>query len=527
MEFMGYGWVYPMRGKQEAAELVVFRWIVDQLPAAVIITGLDGTIEYVNRHLVETTGYSRDELIGENCRGFALGDRDSRFRDELWNTVVAGRAWQGALETRRKNGRRVSELADILPFRGGDGAVSRVVVVKRDVTEWQVAGERLAEALEGAEEAGRAKTEFLSGISHELRTPLSGISGLIDILIEEAEDTHQLGHLRLLRESTSHLTGVVHQILDSSSAGTTTSEVVESEIDVDEFLRKLLSRFANGAHSRGLELSLRVGRGVPPRVRVDVDKLTRILEHLLDNALTFTSTGGIVLSADTPVPESVYSLELSVADTGVGVPFGDRERVFEPFSRLDSSYARVDGGIGLGLARAKRLVGLLGGTIWVESNPGGGSTFRFTLDTSAPEHETNDFLWDGTPKQVLLAEDNRINELVYRHILEQGGIAVTCASSGNDAVRMMQNELFDAVLLDVEMADLCGTEVIEAIRGFEGKTGRPRQRIVALTAHALRVGNERMLEAGIDGVVTKPVKSAELLASIRSALGSAPDGPVS
>ncbi len=516
-----------MSAKEEATEQLDFRWIVDRLPIAVMITELDGTIEYVNQHLVEATGYAREELLGKDCRAIALGDCDSRFCDELWDTVLAGRVWHGALETEAKDGRRYSEVADILPFRGADGDISHVVAVKRDVTECQVARERLAEALERAEEASRAKTEFLSSMSHELRTPLTGISGLVDILIEEVEDTHQLGHLRLLRETSSHLTAVLTQILDFSSAETTTPEIVESEINLDEFLRKLLSRFANRAHSRGLELSVRVGRDVPPRVRVDVDKLTRILEHLLDNALKFTPTGGVVLSAETRAPDSVYSLELSVADTGVGVPTGDRERVFEPFSRLDSSYGRSDAGTGIGLALAKRLVRLLGGTIWVETGSGGGAIFRFTVDASAPDQSTKDFLWDEMPKHVLLAEDNRINELVFRHILEQGGIAVTCANSGSDAVRMMKNELFDAVLLDVEMPDLCGSEVVAAIRGFEGETGRPRQRIVALTAHSLGVGSERILEAGIDGVVTKPVKSAELLASIRTALRSAATGRVS
>lgn len=534
MEFMVYICLHLMSKTESVKEPLDFRWIVDRAPVAVMITDLEGTIEYVNRHVLEVSGYSREELIGANPRILKSGEHDGAFYRNLWSTVLAGGVWQGLLQNRDKYGRHYWERAQIAAYREPDGTVTRLVALKEDVTESQAArerleeqGSRLAEALDKAEHASRAKSEFLGNMSHELRTPLTGIAGLVDILIEETEDPHQLGHLKLLRETSDRLTCVVNDMLDFSSMETTSPEVVESEIDIDHFLRKLLARFAGPAHSRGLELSLRVGRDVPSRLRIDVGKLKQILEHLLDNAIKFTSAGGVTLSVDTPSPESVYSLELSVTDTGIGVSSADRERIFEPFSRLDGSYARGEGGTGLGLALARRLVRLLGGTLWVEDNPTGGATFRCTVEASRPSFDTEECVFDEIPKNVLLAEDNRINRLVLRHILEQGGITVTTANNGNDALEMMQKELFDAVLLDVEMPDLGGREVVDAIRGFERRTGRPQQRIVALTAHPVGAGNERILDAGIDAVVTKPVRSEELLASIRIALRPRSVGRVS
>jgi PAS domain S-box-containing protein len=511
-----------------------FQWIVDRAPISVIVTDLDGTIEYVNHQVLESTGYSREELIGENSKILKSGEHDAAFYQNIWKTVLAGGVWQGLLHNRRKQGSYYWERAYIAPFREADGTITRLIAIKEDVTESQAArerleeqGSRLAEALQRAEHASRAKSEFLGNMSHELRTPLTGIAGLIDILIETAEDSHQLGHLKLLRETSDRLTGVVNGILDFSSEETVSPELVESDIDIDNFLRKLLARFAGSAHSRGLELSLRVGRDVPSRLRIDVEKLKQILEHLLDNAIKFTSAGGVTLSVETTAPESVYSLELSVADTGIGVPPEERERIFEPFGRLDSSRSRGAGGTGLGLALAKRLVRLLGGTIWVDDNSAGGATFHCSVQGSIPTCDTEEYVGEGMPKNVLLAEDNRINRLVLRHILEQGGITVVSVDSGYDAVQMMKEELFDAVLLDVEMPDLGGREVVEAIRGFEGKTGRPRQRIVVLTAHPVGAGSERLIDSGIDGVVTKPVRSEELLASIRTALHPGAAGRVS
>ncbi|MFP4430097.1 MAG: ATP-binding protein [Spirochaetaceae bacterium] len=506
---------------------VDFQWIVDRAPISVIITDLDGAIEYVNRHVLELSGYTREELIGKNPRILKSGEHDAAFYRNLWNTVLKGRTWQGILHNRGKSGSRFSERAHIAPFREADGTMTRLVAIKEDLTESLAArvrleeqGGRLAEALERADQASRAKSEFLGNMSHELRTPLTGIAGLVDILIEEAGDSRRLGHLKLLRETSDRLIRIVNDMLDYSSLAASAPEVVESEIDIDSFLRKTLARFAGSADSRGLELSLRVGRDVPPRLRIDVEKLKQILDRLLDNAVKFTSVGGITLSVETSAPESVYSLEFSVADTGIGVPAADRERIFEPFSRFGSPSDRGEGGTGLGLALAKRLVRLLGGTLWVEDNPAGGATFRCTVEASRPS-------FDETPKNVLLVEDNRINRLVLRHILEQGGITVVSADSGNDALQMMKKELFDAVLLDVEMPDLGGREVVDAIRGFEGRTGRPRQRIVVLTAHPAGVGNDRAVDSGIDGVVTKPVRSEELLASIRIALRPRSAGPVS
>ncbi len=516
----------------------LFRAIVDQTPVSVVITDLEGTIQYVNPQFVALTGYSEAEAVGRNPRILQSGEHGPLFYQEMWTTVLGGDIWRGMIHNVGKDGRHFWELAHIAPVRDISGEIVQIVAIKQDMTQQRktderirLQGVRLAESLRRAEEASRAKTAFLANVSHEIRTPLTGIVGLVDMLLDEVSDARQLGRLRMLKEASESLNSIVNDVLDLSKIEEGHSEVVEEEVTVAAFLKKLVARHAVAAEQKGLKLASTIDDRVPERIRTDGQKLGQILTNLISNAVKFTKHGHIRVSVAPLAGDQPHMICFSVEDTGIGIDPEKAERLFEPFTQLDSSYSKSFAGTGLGLAISKRLAELLGGSIRVDGMPGAGSTFSFSI-----RYSPSDSARQGRPRaprenksptndlglSVLLAEDNRINQLVVRHMLEKAGIEVKSVDNGTVALKAMREELFDVVLLDIQMPGMNGIDVVESIREFERSTGRSRQPVIALTAYALSSDKNRILKAGVDGFVSKPVKSTELLAKILSAHSASP-----
>ncbi len=296
--------------------------------------------------------------------------------------------------------------------------------------------------------------------------------------------------------------------------------------------------FAVNAAEKRLDLGVRVGDSTPDRLIGDPDRLQQVLLNLITNAIKFTSDGGVGVSVEHEITGAgEVAVHFAVHDTGIGIPADKQRIIFESFRQADGSTTRRFGGTGLGLAICAKLVGLMGGRIWVESDgtQGSGSTFHFTArfepaemkETSAPVKAESlrqllNAASSGAPNlRILLAEDNPINQMLATKLLERRGHRVMTAATGRQALELHGRESFHVILMDVQMPDMDGLETTRAIRARE-RSGLSRTPIAALTAHTMKGDRERCLAAGMDAFITKPIDSVELLAVVEALAGSAP-----
>ncbi|HEX2066975.1 MAG TPA: ATP-binding protein, partial [Candidatus Thermoplasmatota archaeon] len=380
----------------------------------------------------------------------------------------------------------------------------------------QMVEQALRAARQAAEEAARAKADFLANMIHEIRTPMNAVIGMTQLLGQTPLTPEQAECVRTLRSSGEHLLTVINDILDYSKIEADKGELEQVPLDLRGCVEECLAIVGPRAKEKGLEARAAFAPGVPERIVGDPARLRQVLLNLLSNAVKFTDRGTVAVHVEAkPLGGGRHELHFAVADTGMGIPPEKFDRLFRSFSQVDSSTTRTHGGTGLGLAISKRLVELMGGRIWAESTPGKGSTFHFTLNASQAippvPAAASAFAPDPAPPPrglaVLLAEDNPVNQRVALRMLERLGLAADVAGNGEEAVDAVQRRAYDVVLMDVQMPRLDGFGATRRIRAL------PLARqpyIVAMTADAMPGDRERCLEAGMDDYLSKPVRMEAL-----------------
>lgn len=619
--------------------------------AIVSMTNQRGDITYVNDKFCEISGYSREELIGQNHRMLKSDEHSADFFKKLWRTIANGNVWSGEIKNFRKNGSIYWVNATILPIKGPSGKVERYIAIRTDITETRVIASILEDALKEAHQAAETKNRFIANISHEIRTPMNAIIGLTDACLASPDKNNQQQLMQKVNNSANNLLRIINDILDFS-------KMEAGHLDVEEIpfsLERVLEEYAYVHHSiakaKRIHLLTGIESNVPNHFIGDPLRIGQILSNLVSNALKFTSAGEVIVYIKLLNMKGDFAeLEFSVHDTGVGMSEEQISKLFSPFTQADVSTTRKYGGTGLGLSICKSLVGLMGGQIHVESKQGEGSIFRFTLslrvdrdeseqlpntvkdtlnkrrillidyvgisrqnyiryanafsmhlnvastkddahnllndthsydyiivdcykinsdlddllsqlhqfsscqqlrsvivvdhgddlsltqawhpsimllappisqssllDTMLPFHGTSGVIPAEAPStsaedwsnlNILIAEDNEINQLVIGEIFKHWGVPFQLVDNGRDAIKAVQQQAFDLVLMDIQMPIMDGYEACRGIRALGGSfLDLP---VIAVTANTASQDIQRALQAGMNDHVSKPIKRQQL-----------------
>lgn len=385
----------------------------------------------------------------------------------------------------------------------------------------QLERERLAR--QTAEAASKAKSDLLATVSHEVRTPMGAIISMADLLLATSLDAGQRRYAETLQQSSRGLLTVLNDILDYSKLEAGRFELECQDFDLVSLLQSVAAGLAARASEKSLETSLNVQRTCPRHLHGDPVRIRQILNNLTDNALKFTAHGGIHLKVEYSLDINDVILRFEVRDTGIGLPDGRLQTLFQPYVQANSSIAVQYGGTGLGLTISQRLVNLMDGELGCESVEGEGSVFWFTIKlqrAKSSAHEERVDTTETAPGQlcghVLVVEDNAVNRMLIAAYLERFGLRHSMAFNGRQALEMLQHTGFDLVLMDIMMPEMDGIVATKHIRALSGPAAQVP--IVALTANAMKGDRETYLKAGMSDYVSKPINARDLLAVLSTFL---------
>lgn len=518
--------------------------IYEAIDLAIIVmeVGKDGLPRYVmtNAAAREISGLSREAYLGKTPKelfGGAMGDRALAHQ-----LAVIEAAEETSYEITMPRVQKTRYLRTTMkPLFDEAGKVTHLVGSIADITserELDTALELARDARDKAEEASRAKERFLANMSHEIRTPMNGILGMCELLLETELDAQQRQFAATVHNSADVLLEIVNDILDFSTIQADKINLHEEPFALGALLQGVGDLLWARASFKEVDLLTQIPEDLPEGFVGDAGKLRQVLLNLVGNAIKFTESGEVKLSAAYHPEDGSFPLHLTVSDTGVGIEESRIETIFAAFVQVDSTATREVEGTGLGLAITQALVERMGGEVSVSSQLGVGSTFtvRLNLPTTTavlavpevverkPEAKTNNFVWQepeldlGSEKRlkILVAEDNKTNQLVVKKMLGAAGAVLHFASDGQQAVEAYKEGGWDLVLMDLAMPVLGGLEATRLIREFEKASGGEECRIVALTANAQPIDAKNCYDAGMNGFLTKPFRKADLLSQLRA-----------
>lgn len=477
--------------------------LIQTSPAAIVLLDDKHSITGCNQAFLDLFGYTRDEVVGNYIDGMITNAETLKEAKWLTESVIDG----GLVKRTSRRVRKDGSLVDVQIYGAPviiDGRLSGAVGIYLDISE-------LVQARREAESAARVKAEFLANMSHEIRTPLNAVIGMTSLLLDTPLNAEQREFVETVRSSGDNLLSLINDILDFSKLEAGKLDLDIQPVDLPHLLEDVLYLFAPRAHEKGIDLAYEMLDQTPVAILSDMTRLRQILANLISNAIKFTEQGDVLLTAKaTRGDENWWEIEFAVRDSGIGIPADRMDRLFRAFSQVDASTTRRYGGTGLGLAISSHLAERLGGRMWVESQPGKGSTFFFTIQaeaTTPPEQVViDDLLPVFKDRLVGVVDDNATNRSIAMHQLTRWGVKAESFPGGPETLEYLADHSApDALLLDMQMPQMDGMELAQAIRQNERTRNIP---LILLTSIGRKEDPESQIKFAAQ--LYKPVRPSQL-----------------
>ena len=495
----------------QKSELEIYKRAMDEV-AHILITNGEGTITYVNDKYCKLTKYSREELIGQNNRIFKSDYHSREFFENMYKELGSGNLFKAKFKNIAKDGSYFWMDATIIPFLNENNVPYQFLAVRFDITDKINEVER--------------KEEFLADISHEIRSPLHGLLSLVNLLSETKLNKEQTEYIKHINETSNHLGHLVNDLLDIFKIDSGKLQFELIPFDIRQITSSLVEIFNVNEKKHKIEFIYRIDEKIHTLLLGDPTRLRQILFNLLGNALKFTEKGivntQVLLSHETTDYQFV---EFRIIDTGKGISKEKQEEIFDKFMQSDVKDTRLYGGTGLGMNIVKSLIELQNGSLSLQSKEGEGTTFRFTIPYKK-QSQSIEFTGESTilttnlpfkKLNILIAEDDKINQLIYRKQMQKFNYNCKLAENGFEALDLLQQETFDLLLLDMQMPGMNGDEVLRKIRNEFPEPVRNIPVIcVSATVHERTI--QALIDAGADGHLNKPYKEIELVEIINKTL---------
>lgn len=530
------------RQKQIALELLESKQIINKAlddlnqqkfaldqHSMVSITDVQGTITFVNELFSEVSGYSKEELIGQNHRLLKSGKHEEHFYVDMFKQLVNGQTFNANICNKDKEGRLYWVDTTIVPFINNKGVPESYIAIRTDITKQKQAEVELIKSRDDAEKAVIAKSEFLASMSHEIRTPMNGVLGMLGLLANTKLDEQQLHRVKIAQSSGQALLSLINDILDFSKIDADKLDLKITDFDLRSMLGDLSEVMAYSAQTKGLELVFDVTGIESSMVKGDSSRIRQILTNIVGNAIKFTADGEVVVSTQmSEVDNNGVLLNFTIRDTGIGIPVEKIPTLFDSFSQVDTSTTRKFGGTGLGLAIARKLCILMGGDISVESVIGEGSAFSFTvvMEKSDVSHHVIPQV-DMKELNILIVDDNLTNCEVLRGQLEHWGANVVESYSASQALEICEERIntknisfFDIAFLDMQMPEMDG-ELLGKTLISDNRFSR--MKLVMMTSIGFQEDMNKFYEIGFSAYFSKPTTTYDLFNALSIVVDSKTD----
>ncbi|MDT3695762.1 MAG: PAS domain S-box protein [Ignavibacterium sp.] len=502
---------------------------VEQSPVSIVITDLEGNIEYVNPKFEEVSGYTFNEVIGKNPRILSSGTKPKIEYQQMWQTILSGKEWRGEFYNKKKNGELYWESASISPLLNENNEIFRFLAINEDITQQKKMTEELILAKEKAEEMNKLKSYFFANMSHELRTPFVGILGFAEILKENLKDTPEEEFVNQILKSSKRLTDTLNKILNITRIEFDKIDLKLKETDINILLKNLEAFYSSSAKLNNTEI-ITVLKEDDLKTITDPKLLEDILNNLISNAVKFTKNGSITLQAEKLLTDKENFLIIKVIDTGIGIPVEKQNLVWQEFRQASEGFNRSFEGTGLGLTITKKYVELLSGNISLSSEENNGTTFTITLplkpDASIPvstkaaikpEPKLLPKKRASEKPKVLYVEDDVV-ALQFVSIILKAGYDVETAYNATEALKLVAVKQYNILMLDINLgAGMDGIQLLQEIRKIDYYKNIPA---IAITAFAAESDRKEFLLKGFNKYISKPFVQKDLHQLLSSILNN-------
>ncbi|MBN2420163.1 MAG: response regulator [Deltaproteobacteria bacterium] len=523
------------RTRELADERNLFRTLIDMIPDPIFIKNEESRFILGNKALYNALGFDRQEdFIGKADAEIFHDEYAKMYYDDEKRIMSTGipiiNKEEKVMDTR--DGTYHWVLSTKVRLEDSDGDIKGIVGITHDINELKKFEEELKAAKIAAEEGSRAKSEFLANMSHEIRTPMNGIIGMTELALETNLSKQQRDYMNIVKQSAVSLLDLLNDILDFSKIEAGKLELERLDFDLRKVIETVASTMAVQAGSKHIELICNLDNETPIGLKGDPNRLRQIIVNLVSNAIKFTETGEIVISADldkSGTSDNSYCIHFSVKDTGIGIAEDKLERIFESFSQLDASTTRKYGGTGLGLTISQKLTELMHGNMWVESTVGRGSTFHFTalFEKGNPvEHNIHEIISEDLHcSHVLIVDDNSTNCLILKKTLEPCGLLCEVCNSGEAGLTRLyesneEGNPFCLILLDYHMPEMDGFSFAEKVRS---DSRFDDIKIIMMSSINEKGGPQRRYKARINSYLQKPVLQKDLIQTILATFKDTPE----